>query len=121
VALLADADIPDDMAYRALNCALITWRTNRTISAKEPQVYLRERAEANTLGEEDLKRRLRSHLIQPAFLELGGYSALDSEPAKRSARIQEDYAAFLRGRAKIVLNFAEQLCDGKEPYLPDLK
>lgn len=119
-ALLADADVSDDMAYRALNCALITWRTNRTISAKEPQVYLRERAEASTLGKEDLKRRLRSHLIQPKFLELGGYAALDGDPAKRSAKIQDDYNSFLRSRATIVLQYAEQLCEGKEPELPKM-
>ena len=31
-------------AYRAVNCALITWRTNRTISNKDPIAYLKERA-----------------------------------------------------------------------------
>jgi len=36
-------------SYRALNCALITWNTNRAISAKEPLAYLRERAERATL------------------------------------------------------------------------
>ena len=28
---------------RALNCALVSWRTNRTISAKQPEKYLAER------------------------------------------------------------------------------
>src|SRR5690606_22750325 len=32
-------------SYRALNCALVTWNTNRNISAKAPLVYLRERVE----------------------------------------------------------------------------
>jgi len=32
VSLLEDAEIPDEQVFRALNCALVTWRTNRTIS-----------------------------------------------------------------------------------------
>jgi hypothetical protein len=114
-ALLDDAGVREDQVFRALNCALITWRTNRTISAKEPLVYLRERAEANTLGLDDLQRRLRSHLIPVGFTSFGGYSDLGSEEQKHS--LQNDYLEFLRSRAELVLKYAEQLCDGREPEI----
>lgn len=117
-ALLSDAEVSEDQVFRALNCALITWRTNRTISAKEPLVYLRERAAANTLGMDDLQRRLRSHLIPHQFANLGGYSQLAAD--QRNQRIQSDYAEFLRMRADLVLKYAAQLCDGREPQLQNL-
>ncbi len=111
-ALLAEAAVAEDIVYRALNCALVTWRTNRTIAAKEPLVYLKERADANALGAEDVRRRLRSHLIPADFVKYGGYS--DTLP-DRSSKIQTDYNAFMLARAKLVLSHAEQLCDGREP------
>lgn len=112
-ALLGEADVPEDQVFRSLNCALITWRTNRTFSAKEPLVYLRERAEANSLGGDDLRRRLRTHLIPLQFANLGGYAQLDEQ--MRTATIQADYAKLLRSRAGLVLKYAEQLCEGREP------
>jgi uncharacterized alpha-E superfamily protein len=42
----------DEQVFRALNCALVTWRTNRTISNKNPIAYLKERADNSALGEE---------------------------------------------------------------------
>ena len=62
-AYLRDRGVSEAEADNALNCALITWRTNRTISADEPVKYLRERAEASELGEPELRLRLRSHGI----------------------------------------------------------
>ena len=115
-ALLGDAEVPEDQVFRALNCALITWRTNRTISAKEPLVYLRERAEANSLGIDDLRRRLRTHVIPLYFANLGGYTQLES--GKRNATIQADYSKFLLSRAGLILKYAEQLCEGREPEIP---
>src|SRR5205807_209449 len=40
VAYLRDGGIDEGSASVALNCALITWRTNRAISAKAPLTYL---------------------------------------------------------------------------------
>jgi hypothetical protein len=85
------------------------------ISAKEPLVYLRERAEANSLGIDDLRRRLRSHLIPANFADQGGYSEL--EVGKRNQQIQSDYNTFLLSRAELVLKYAKQLCDGREPQV----
>ncbi len=47
---LEDAGIPREQIFRASNCALVTWRTNRTISNKDPVAYLKERADNSALG-----------------------------------------------------------------------
>lgn len=41
--LVEDGKMQKDEVDRALNCALITWNTNRSIAAKAPLDYLRER------------------------------------------------------------------------------
>ena len=46
--------------YLALNCPLVTWKTNRTMSAKAPSAYMHERM---CVGEDEISRRLKSHLI----------------------------------------------------------
>lgn len=58
MAYLSERGIDEFEASNALNCALVTWRTNRTIAAKEPLEYLRDRVEASSLGEADLRNRL---------------------------------------------------------------
>lgn len=49
-----DGDLAQKDSYRALNCALVTWNTNRSISAKNPLKYLKERVERSNLGEEEI-------------------------------------------------------------------
>jgi hypothetical protein len=110
VAALEDAEIPDEQIFRALNCALVTWRTNRTISDKDPITYLKERADNCTLGEEEMKRRLKTHLIPYARLAVGYDGMPDDE---RRARVKNDYDAFLSSRAEILVNAALQACEGK--------
>ena len=73
VAYLREKDINDAEASNALNCALVTWRTNRAIAAKTPLDYLRERAEASSLGEDALRDRLRSHAIPYEPLAAGDF------------------------------------------------
>lgn len=90
-------DRTDALVNRALNCALITWRTNRKIAAKTPQEYIRARAEAAELGENEVRRRLSTHLID--------YDAL----------IAGDYDAFLKGRAEEMHGQMRALCDGRNP------
>jgi hypothetical protein len=60
---LRDNEVPDDKIFLSLNCALVTWHTNRTISAKEPERYLAERRDGTDLGEEEIRARLATHLI----------------------------------------------------------
>jgi uncharacterized protein DUF262 len=62
-AYLRKLRISDDLIYKSLNCALVTWRTNRHISDKEPERYLAERREGTSLGEAEISTRLASHLI----------------------------------------------------------
>jgi len=83
-------------ADRALNVALITWKTKRSISAKEPERYLREAAEAAELGEEELRRRLATHLIPIEEFQ------------------HKDYETFLEARARLVWEGAQALMRGED-------
>ncbi|MBY8338402.1 DUF262 domain-containing protein [Alteriqipengyuania sp. NZ-12B] len=90
-------DRKDERVNRALNCALITWATNRRVGAKTPSQYIDERAKKASLGEEVVKQRLESHLIP--------YDVL----------IDDDYDNFLSARAEVVHADMLKLCDGKSP------
>jgi hypothetical protein len=92
VAHLTKLGVKDEEPYRSLNCALVTWRTNRNISAKEPEHYLAERRDGSTLGDAEVKARLTSHLIP--FDEM----------------IAGDYKAFLEKRATLVHDAMTKLC-----------
>jgi hypothetical protein len=108
---LSDADVPAEDIYRAVNCALITWRTNRTISNKDPIKYLKERADNSTLGEEELKRRLRTHLIPYDELNVGAYTGLEGEQLKQ--RTQADYQKFAQKRAALLAKAAVLASNGQ--------
>lgn len=116
-ATLEDAGIPDEQIFRALNCALITWRTNRTISDKDPITYLKERADNCALGEKETKRRLRTHLIPYALLAVGYQGLSDVE---RRSRVRHDYAAFLSARADVLAKAVQDACEGKAVELSEL-
>jgi hypothetical protein len=70
---LARIGVSEERAYRSLNCALVTWKTNRTISDKEPEHYLAERRDANDLGDAEVKMRLASHLVPYDEMVAGNY------------------------------------------------
>lgn len=76
--LFADAHlrrqgVPPEKIYRALNCALVTWNTNRTLSDKAPHVYLAQRSEGHPLGDEEVRSRLHTHLIPFEPFMAGNY------------------------------------------------
>jgi hypothetical protein len=73
VAYLNDNGIDERAASVALNCALITWRTNRTISAKPPLEYLADRALGAPLGEGQVRDRLTTHGIDFDDLAAGNF------------------------------------------------
>lgn len=73
VALLKERGTADWLIHRALNCALVTWKTNRTMAAKSPERYLAERRDGTSLGEEEVRRRLASHLVPYDELAAGSY------------------------------------------------
>lgn len=114
---LEDAGIPDEQIFRALNCALVTWRTNRTISNKDPISYLKERADNSALGEEELRHRLKTHLIPYKRLAVGYYELGNEE---RRLRVKNDYEAFLSARAKILANAAQRACEGRTLEISEL-
>ncbi len=106
-ALLEEVEVPEDSVFRALNCMLITWRTNRTISRKHPVDYLRERAQANSLGVDNLVARLKSHLVP--------YDELVAvDPDSPPSAIRKHYDAFLEARANLVLSTLTRLCEGND-------
>lgn len=114
---LEDAGIPDEQIFRALNCALITWRTNRTISNKDPIAYLKQRADNNALGEDELRRRLRTHLIPYRWLAVG-YDGMSDE--ERRVRVKDDYERFLSARADILEKAVQRACEGRALELSEL-
>ena len=95
----------------ALNCALISWNTNRDISAKDPVVYLRERTKRGNLGLQEIKRRLRSHAVPYEQLSVGRY-AEEQNKAVRAERIRADYKAFLVARAEQMMVPIQELSEG---------
>lgn len=92
-----DGDRADGIANRALNCALVTWRTNRKIAAKSPKEYIEQRTQAADLGIDEVQHRLTTHLIPFEALVAG------------------DYDGFLTERAKIMRPHIEALCAGRRP------
>ena len=108
-----EGDMDQSDINLALNCALVTWNTNRNISAKEPVSYLHERVARAPLGEDQIRNRLNSHIIPFERLNVGGYSGIvDGE--ERSTRIRSDYDSFIRARAEAIHRVVKKLCSGEE-------
>jgi hypothetical protein len=105
-ALLADAGIG---SYLSLNCAFITWKTNRIIGRKDPLEYLQDRVE--WAGEESIRERMKSHLIDFDLLAKASYKGLEGE--QLTAKLKPDFEAFLRARAKVVHTALTALAQGK--------
>lgn len=83
IAYLDKLGIDERSASRAVNCALVTWRTNRTIAAQPPVEYLRQRTRAAALGENEVRARLETHLVDYDVLSTGDYERfLDSRAAR---------------------------------------
>lgn len=102
--LLRAAGLSEADAFLALNCALITWRTNRTISNKRPVEYLRERVEGTVLGDDEIAARLRTHLVP--YAELAAAEAGDD--------IVGPYERFIETRSHIVHRALRRVWDGAE-------
>ena len=109
-ALLQEAKIS---SFLALNCALITWKTNRMIGRKDPLAYLQERVEWSDEG--DVRDRLKSHLISFDLLSKAHYGSLQGEALK--SKLQSDFDSFLRDRAKLVVSAMSSLANGISPSL----
>lgn len=109
--LTGDGQMPGSETDRALNCALLTWETNRILSAKEPLYYFREGAKRTHVGPQAIRDRMATHLIPVDELSVGGYSQIRDED-DRAEKIRVDYQNFLKARAELMVEPMELLCDG---------
>lgn len=89
---LEGIEVPDEQIYRSLNCALVTWRTNRNISDKKPERYLAERLDGTGITEAAIRARLLTHLIP--------YDEM----------VSGDYQTFLDRRAAMVFAEMTKVC-----------
>ena len=107
-ALLKEVGI--DEHSLSLNCALITWKTNRTIGRKDPLTYLEDRIDWS--NEQQIEDRLSSHLIPFEPLKLAVYNNCNADELK--TRVRLDYTNFLHQRALWVATAAQSLADSGE-------
>ena len=113
-ALLSDAGV--EKSSLALNCALISDKTNWLIGRKEPKQYLQERENkplGNPIGQETVNNRLRSHLLPVEELRASGDYGRLSE-AEKANKIKQDFELFLDKRADLVVKAMKLLADGKQ-------
>ncbi len=106
-ALLKEANIE---SYLALNCALITDKTNLDIGRKDPLKYLTERYE--WVNENIVNERLHSHLIPEKELSNGGYPDILNDEEKKE-KIKTDFENFIKKRAMLFEVAAKKLTEGK--------
>lgn len=112
--LLGEAKIG---SYLALNCAFITWKTNRIIGRKDPLEYLQDRVV--WAGEESVRERMKSHLIDFDMLAKASYTGLAGE--QLAGKLRPDFDAFLRARASLVHSAAAALAQGKPVSVASLQ
>ena len=101
---------PGINSFLALNCALISDKTNISIGRKDPLEYMKDRYEWTS--EEIVTERLQSHLIPIRELANGGYEGLSEE--QKTEKLKNDFDAFIRRRAEIVMKAVKLLTDGRQ-------
>ncbi len=94
---LVEHSFPDHLVNSALNCALISWKTNRKIAAKTPKQYIDERAADANATQEEVRFRLESHLVP--------YDEL----------INGDFETFIAARCEKIHASMEKLTQGLIP------
>jgi len=104
-ALLKEADIN---SFLALNCALVTWKTNRAIGRKDPLDYLQDRT--GWVDEPTVEQRLKTHLIPVNSLKEGKYDHIQGD--ERLIKIKTDFQSFLSSRAQLVSLAVSRLANG---------
>lgn len=105
--LLKEAEIN---SFLALNCALISDKTNISIGRKDPLEYMKDRYKWTS--EQIVQERLRSHLIPIGELSNGGYECLSDE--QKIEKLKNDFDAFIRCRAELVMKTVKLLADGHQ-------
>ncbi|WP_175746349.1 hypothetical protein [Burkholderia ambifaria] len=102
--------------YLALNCALITWKTNGSIGRKGPLEYLKDRVEWSS--EADVRQRLKFHLLDYDLLASARYvdehgQALVGDALK--TKLAPEFQVFLEARARCVSVTIVKLAAGEIP------
>ncbi|MER0238956.1 DUF262 domain-containing protein [Fulvimarina sp. MAC8] len=100
---LVDGQYPKRVVFSALNCALISWRTNRNIAARPPSVYIADRADEIAIDRTEVDRRLMSHAIPVDALRT------------------DKFDVFLDERAKLVHHIMMRLCAGYDVHVGDVE
>lgn len=106
-ALLKEAGINGSIA---LNCALISDKTNITIGRKDPLDYLKDRYEWTS--KDIVKERLQSHLIPIKELANGGYEGLSEN--HKFEKLTSDFESFIRRRAELMMKAVNLLVGGHQ-------
>lgn len=107
-ALLTEAGL-DDQSYKALNCALVSGKTNLSMGRKDPLQYLTERVDS--IDSEVVEYRLKTHLINFHTLQKATYDGLSGDELK--SKVRSDYDFFLHERAELIFKAVTQLTAGK--------
>lgn len=106
-ALLKEAEIA---SFLAVNCALISDKTNISIGRKDPLEYLVDRYKWTS--ETIVRERLQSHLIPVEELANGGYE--DLSDTEKIEKLRKDFEAFTRRRAELIHKAMQCLVDGRQ-------
>jgi hypothetical protein len=106
-ALLKEAEINGSIA---LNCALITDKTNISIGRKEPLEYMKDRY--TWTSKKIVRERLQSHLIPISELANGGYEGLTE--TQKNEKLNDDFEAFIYRRAELVIKAMKLLAEGHQ-------
>lgn len=99
---LLEADYSKREIFSALNCALVSWQTNRSIGAKAPSIYIAERAKEVGITDEEVERRLRSHAVP------------------MQALVSDDFESFIESRANILHSLMLKLVSGEAVGIHDV-
>jgi len=106
-ALLKEAGIN---SFLALNCTLISDKTNISIGRKDPLDYMKDRYKWTS--KEIVNERLQSHMIPIHELANGGYEGLSEE--QKTEKLKNDFDAFIHRRAELVLKAVKLLANGHQ-------
>jgi hypothetical protein len=112
-ALLKECEVN---SFLALNCTLISDKTNISIGRKDPLKYLKDRYEWTT--EVIVQERLQSHLIPVQELANGGYDGLSKK--EKTEKVKNDFNLFLKKRAELVIKGVNLLVDGHQLSVKDI-
>ena len=112
-ALLKEAEIK---SFLALNCSLISDKTNISIGRKDPLIYMKDRYQWTS--EEIVQERLQSHLIPIPELSNGGYEGLNQDD--KNDKLKKDFDDFIIARAELVMKAVKLLANGHQLNASDI-